>query len=174
MPGWNPTFILTLAFDPATFARLDALRRAHFPPERNFIPAHLTLFHSLGEDAESAIRAATERPPFPLAFSRVHRLGRGAAFAVDSPELIALRAGLARAFKGGLTAQDRQPYRPHVTIQNKADPETARTTLEALSSTFAPWKGTGVGLLFWRYLGGPWALEREFPFRPRSADLQVG
>lgn len=160
----EPVFILTLGFDPATFERLDALRRAHFPPERNFIPAHLTLFHSLNRDAEPAIRAAAERPPIALAFSRVHPLGRGAALAVESPELLALQATLARAFEGRLTAQDRQPYRPHVTIQNKAEPEIARETFEALSAEFSPWEGTGVVLLFWRYLGGPWGLEAEFPF----------
>jgi hypothetical protein len=29
------------------FAWLDRLRRAHFPPDRNQLPAHLTLFHHL-------------------------------------------------------------------------------------------------------------------------------
>ena len=43
--------ILTLRFDGEAFARLDDLRRAHFPPERNQIPAHLTLFHALPGEA---------------------------------------------------------------------------------------------------------------------------
>jgi hypothetical protein len=41
------SFILTAELDPASFAWLDWLRREHFPPERNLLPAHLTLFHRL-------------------------------------------------------------------------------------------------------------------------------
>ncbi len=152
--------------DGPTFARLDALRRAHFPPERNVIPAHISLFHQLVGEVAAPIEAAAARDPIPLRFSRVHRLGRGAAFAVESPELQALHAGLAQAFADQLAPQDRQPFRPHVTIQNKAEPEVAKATFDALSAGFEPWMGTGVALLLWRYLGGPWALERAFPFSP--------
>ena len=42
--------ILTLKLDQASFTRLDALRQAHFPPERNWLSAHLTLFHHLPGD----------------------------------------------------------------------------------------------------------------------------
>ncbi|NTW42005.1 MAG: 2'-5' RNA ligase family protein, partial [Cellulomonadaceae bacterium] len=31
--------ILTLELDPALFALLNSLREAHFPPERNLVPA---------------------------------------------------------------------------------------------------------------------------------------
>ena len=37
-----------------------------------------------------------------------------------------------------LTAQDRQGFRAHVTIQNKVTPEVARSTLAALSAVFTP------------------------------------
>jgi hypothetical protein len=33
-----------------SFAWLDGLRQPHFPVERNFLPAHLTLCHRLSSD----------------------------------------------------------------------------------------------------------------------------
>ena len=56
----QPPLILTLALDGATFAPLDALRRPHFPPERNLVPAHLTLFHAL-PGAERSRSGASSR-----------------------------------------------------------------------------------------------------------------
>ena len=44
--GHDP-LILTLMLDAGTQAWLEALRRAHFPPGRNLVPAHVTLFHAL-------------------------------------------------------------------------------------------------------------------------------
>lgn len=159
------SFVLTLAFDPDTHERLDGLRRAHFPPELNRVPAHLTLFHKLVGKVEAPIRAAAAaRGPIPLRFYRVHRLGRGSAYGVDAPELSRLHSELASVFEGQLTAQDRQPYRPHVTLQNKADPEAARALYADLSETFSPWEGTGTGLILWQYLGGPWEKQCEIPF----------
>lgn len=40
-------FILTAELDADSFDWLDRLRRDHFPPERNLLRAHLTLFHRL-------------------------------------------------------------------------------------------------------------------------------
>ena len=52
--GRRPSFsamtaplILTLRFDDATFARLDAWRQRWFPNRGYRLPAHLTLFHHL-------------------------------------------------------------------------------------------------------------------------------
>jgi hypothetical protein len=47
--------ILTLALDGEAFAFFDGLRRAHFPPERNVVPAHVTLFHALPGEQRPAI-----------------------------------------------------------------------------------------------------------------------
>ena len=63
--------ILTLGFDAASFTHLDAMRRRHFPAERNFIPAHLTLFHHLPGEREQDIAAtlrsvARDVAPIPL------------------------------------------------------------------------------------------------------------
>ena len=63
--------ILTLQLDERSFAFFGAQRRRYFPLERNFIPAHLTLFHALpGEhlpSIEHDIAAWTSRQqPFTL------------------------------------------------------------------------------------------------------------
>jgi 2'-5' RNA ligase len=162
--------ILTLSLDPASFARLDALRRAHFPPERNLLSAHLTLFHALPGEALAEIRAnlatlAAGTPPMPLAFAGLRSLGRGVAFTVESPPLAALRGMLVGAWHGWLTPQDRQGFRPHVTVQNKVSAEEARALLARLSAGFAAFEGQGTGLALWHYRGGPWEAVENFPFR---------
>jgi hypothetical protein len=156
--------IVTLKFDAATFNRLDALRRAHFPAHLNVIPAHLSLFHKLDGDLEAVLRVAARRPRIPLRFTGYRPMGRGVCLKVESLELMALRRDLAVTFADQLTAQDRQGFGPHVTIQNKVAPETARALLASLTADFEPFEGVGEGLLLWRYLNGPWALEAEFGF----------
>ena len=160
--------ILTLKLDAETFARFDGLRREHFPAPLNHLPAHLTLFHHLpgGErDAvERDVRAAAPSGPLVLQVTGLRLLGRGVAFELVSPELKALREGLARRWAPWLTPQDKQGLRPHVTIQNKVTPDEARALRDRLASTFTPFTARGEALLLWRYLGGPWQQEAEIPF----------
>ena len=58
--------IVTALIGEADFARLDGLRRAHFPPERNVLRAHLTLFHHLPpsvlEELRDLLRVETRAP----------------------------------------------------------------------------------------------------------------
>jgi hypothetical protein len=164
-----PPLVVTLGLDPAAFARLDAERRAHFPPARNLVPAHLTLFHALPGAEEGVVvrelgAAAVAHPPPVLRLASLRFTGRGVAYAVESPPLAALRGRLAAAFAPWLGAQDRQGWRPHVTVQNKAAPEAARATHAALLARFAAWEARGEALLLWRYLGGPWEAAGRFPF----------
>ena len=49
--------IVTAEMGAEEFAWLDSLRRRHFPPERNQLPAHLTMFHALPPSAEGEVRA---------------------------------------------------------------------------------------------------------------------
>ncbi len=161
--------ILTLQMDEPSFARLDAVRRAHFPAARNVIPAHLTLFHNLPGGQLPAIAArlrevTRDEPPMKLRAAGLRFLGRGVAYAVDGDELVELRTRLARGWSGWLTPQDCQGFRPHVTIQNKVLPETARALHAALAREFTPFDVTGTGLLLWRYGGGPWEAAGTFPF----------
>ncbi|MBC9179721.1 2'-5' RNA ligase family protein [Pseudoroseomonas ludipueritiae] len=160
--------ILTLGLDAASFARLDALRQAHFPPERNHLSAHLTLFHALPGAMLAEISANLETlaagtPPPVLRFAGLRSLGRGLAFTVESPALAQLRGLLASAWHGLLGPQDRQGFRPHVTVQNKVEPATARALLAELEAGFTPWEGQGVSLLLWHYRGGPWEAAGSFP-----------
>ena len=61
-----------------------------------------------------------------------------------------------------LTRQDGQPFRPHVTVQNKVTTEVARATLDRLHAGFEPSTARAVGLVLWRYDGGPWTLLRRW------------
>ena len=161
--------ILTLALDGCSFAFFDEQRRRYFPPDRNFIPAHLTLFHKLPAAKEPAVVAALEaaaalQAPIPLDVTGLRPLGRGVAYAIASPDLVRLRLALAKKWALWLTLQDRQAHRPHVTIQNKVEPRTANALLAELATGFEPFRATGTGLDLWRYRGGPWERVRSFPF----------
>lgn len=165
----GPPLILTLALDGASFARLDALRRAHFPPGRNVVPAHLTLFHTLpAEELASITRdlAALCRgqKPVRLEATGLRSLGRGVAVAFASSELVRLRQELAREWRDWLTPQDSAKIAPHVTIQNKVSSDAARALLRELGPAFDAFTATGEGLNLWRYLGGPWEPVRQFRF----------
>ena len=155
--------ILTLALDASSTARFEALRQEHFPPERNLVPAHLTLFHHLPGDRLADIVAETtaacrERAAFPIEATGLRFLGRGVAYTVESAELTTLRASLARAWAPWLTPQDRQPFRPHVTVQNKAAPAEARALPRAaqrgLRAVPGPGRGSAALALPRRAVGG--------------------
>lgn len=154
--------IVAAAFGAAAQAALDRLRGQWFPPERNQLAAHLTLFHALPADALDEVVAGFDRvcarPAPAAAVSGVRSLGRGAALVVDSPGLVGVRAELAAGFAGRLTRQDAHGFRPHVTVQNFVAPEVARATVAELSAGFVPWSLEVTGLAVHRYLGGPWEL----------------
>ena len=161
--------ILTLAFDAPSFARFDALRQAHFPRARNHLRAHATLFHHLPGDREAAVVetvAALSRAQAPpeVAVTGLRFTGAGVAFVLESEALSAFRQRLAAQFHDALTAQDRQGWRPHVTVQNKVASATARATHAALSKDFVPFRFTAPATLLWRYLGGPWEKRGRFAF----------
>ena len=67
--GDQAPFILTLTLDPQAQARFDALRARHFPADRLFVGAHVTLFHALPRDVglEVIQQAAVASDCFPEA-----------------------------------------------------------------------------------------------------------
>ena len=166
LPLENPAIseeplILTLRMDDLSQERFDRLREEHFPKSRNFIPAHLTLFHKLPGEREREVSATLNefcrrREPFDLAATGLVFMGRGVGYRLESPALPALRKELADGWWPWLGAQDRKGFRPHVTVQNKVPPEEARALHRQLEETFAPFEVGAEGLLLWRYLGGPW------------------
>jgi len=167
--------ILTLQFDESSFAFFNEQRQRYFPPERNFIPAHLTLFHHLPGEHLSTIRqdieaCASSRKPFSIEVTGLRSLGRGVAYTLASPDLRELRGCLALRWNKWLKPQDRQNHSPHVTVQNKVDPTQARALLEDLTVGFRPFQATGVALDLWWYRGGPWELVETFAFDMRSPE----
>ena len=161
--------IVTATIGAADFAWAEGLRRAHFPPDRNQVPAHITLFHHLPPSVEPELlqrMAALCRRKAPAArLSGVLSLGNGVAFCVESAELSAMRAELAEAFHGLLMPQDMAPPRLHITVQNKVPAETARALHRSLGATFRPRPLIIDGLALWHYAGGPWSPLRAFRFR---------
>lgn len=161
--------IVTAELAAEDFAWLDMLRRRYYPPERNRVPAHLTLFHALPPSAEGEVRsrlAALSRMPRPDArIAGLMDLGGGVAFRVVSSDLDRLREQLAEALHGLLSAQDAGGWRPHVTIQNKVAPKVARAVLESLKRDFVPRPLAISGLGLHRYLAGPWEELALYRFR---------
>ena len=165
------TDLLTLALDAQSQIFFEQLRRRHFPPERNLIPAHLTLFHTLPRDPRvgEALRDASARQTvFSLAVTGVRSLGKGVAYVLRSPELDRLHRQLSERFAEALTPQDRQPFRAHIVVQNKVTPEAARTLLRELEQAFVARQVSAIGLDLWHYLGGPWELAERFAFGPAT------
>ena len=125
------------------------------------LQAHLTLFHHLPPSAEHELKhrltEETRGIRAPQAkVAGLMSLGRGVAYRIVSPELLGVRARLAEAFVGLLTPQDAGGWRPHVTIQNKVQPATAKLLLQALEREFRVREAEVAGLATWWYRGGPW------------------
>ena len=153
--------IVTALFGRRDQGWFDAQRAAHFPPERNVLAAHLTLFHHLPPSAEGEIKhrlnGLTRGVRAPQArVGGLMSLGRGVAYRIESPDLVAIRRELADAFAGLLTPQDAGGWRPHVTIQNKVSPQVAKLLLGNLQRDFVPRDVEIAGLGAWWYRGGPW------------------
>ncbi|MFM9935229.1 MAG: 2'-5' RNA ligase family protein [Novosphingobium sp.] len=158
---------------PAVFqTRVDALRRAHYPAERNHLAAHVTLFHALPPFVESEARgllaalAAEAAPPEAL-LAAVMDLGTGTALRIESAAMLDLRDLIAERFHGLLTRQDQHAPRLHVTVQNKVLRAEAKALQAALASAFQPESFAFAGLALHRYKGGPWESVGRWSFRGR-------
>ena len=161
--------IVTAEIAQGDFSWLEGLRRAHYPPERNRVPAHLTMFHAVAPSAEaelcSRVSRIVRRNPPRAEIAGLMDLGGGVAFHVVSPDLDVIREELSHDLHGLLGAQDSGGWRPHITIQNKVAPKAARSLKESLERTFRT-RNLGIsGLGIYRYLGGPWEKIAVYPFR---------
>jgi len=148
----------------------DRLRQAHYPPERNVLRAHVTLFHALppsveGEARECLAALARANPPPKARLVGVMSLGRGTALKIECRAMLALRDEIAGRFHGMLTSQDQHRPRLHVTVQNKVTPGAARLLLAELSATIQAREFTFHGLGLHAYLGGPWGQIGSYAFR---------
>lgn len=161
--------IVTATMGAADQRHFDALRAAHYPPSRNHVAAHITLFHqfppSCLDEIDRLFRAIAADTPRPAAtLGAPYSLGRGIAYRIDSPDLLVIRDRIADHFTGALTAQDQSIPRLHITVQNKAPPAEARRLLAELARGFGARPLLITGLAAHHYRGGPWedALARNF------------
>lgn len=168
----NP-LILTLTLDEESQAYFTALRDTYFPAERNYLKAHLTLFHKLPQGEASLQETLTNiclaHTPMELEVVGPKSIGNGVAYFIRSEALQGLHKQLQRQWKELLSPQDHQPLRPHITIQNKVAPATAKALQEQLAVSFLPFTIMGTGLTLWEYKGGPWEFYRSFPFQAACA-----
>ncbi len=139
MPPISSPLVLTLKLDQTTFEQVNALRQKYFPPERNLVPAHVTLFHALPGDQETVISQllqtlCAQSARIALSLPTLRFLGKGVAIEIDAPALVQLRQTLAETWSPWLTRQDRQGYRPHITIQNKTTATEAQQVYEELGA----------------------------------------
>ena len=166
-------FIVTAELPGDLFAWADGLRRAHYPPERNHIAAHVTLFHALAPSLSDELKRvlagkAAAHALVPARLSGVIDLGNGTALAIERPAMLAIRDGLAEHFHGTLSAQDQHTPRLHVTIQNKVATQVSRALQVELAHMFEPRDFRFVALAMHIYRGGPWVAAGRWSFRGRG------
>lgn len=163
-------FIVTAELPRDVLAWADALRRTHFPPERNHLAAHVTLFHSFAPSLREELlrtlgRYAQDLAPVPARIDGLMDLGKGTALLVRSEGMQALRARIADHFDTMLTAQDRGAKKLHITIQNKVDRGAALALQRELAASLRPrdFAFTGLGLHLYR--GAHWDEVKIWRFR---------
>lgn len=161
--------LVTAELPSDVLAWADALRQAHYPPERNRLRAHVTLFHALPASVEAELvqvlvdLARTSAPSARM--TGVMKLGNGTALAIESDETHDLHACIAERMHGLLTHQDALPLRLHVTVQNKVSAQAARALQSDLAEHFEPrnFRFKGFGLYAWEE--GLWRPLRTIAFR---------
>jgi hypothetical protein len=163
-------FIVTAELPPDLLRWADNLRQQHFPPERNHLQAHVTLFHALAPSLREALptmlaRFAADFAPPAADLTGLMNLGRGTALALQSPAMLTIRQAIAEHFHGTLTAQDQHTPRLHVTIQNKVTPEAARDLQIALADQIERRRFAFTGLGLHRYCNPHWEAVGIWPFR---------
>ncbi|AWW74385.1 hypothetical protein CD351_08095 [Erythrobacter sp. KY5] len=170
-------FILTASIPEPVRGWAEGLRRAHFPPERNHLHAHVTLFHafapSLREELLNFVpQVSKEFAPPEGRITGLLDFGKGTAIRLEAPGLLAVRRIIAEHFHGMLTDQDLHEPRPHITIQNKVSKDEARALQAELSPQLDPWIERGwfafPALELHLYEGGPWKEVKRMPFRGRE------
>ena len=159
--------ILTVSINQDASDYFNLLRQKHFPPSRNYIGAHLTMFHALPNEDNVVNLMETisaKQKTFPLVITDIVSIGKGVAYKIESPELMQLHKFLQNKWKPFLPPQDQQKLWPHITVQNKVLPQQAKELLLELKESFTPFEVTAKGLQLWEYLNGPWKLMKEYKF----------
>lgn len=172
-PFPSAPFIVTAELPPDILAFTDALRRAHYPPHRNKLAAHVTLFHSFAPSLREELRGvlarmAGEYLPPSARLDGIMRLGGGTALAIESAAMLAIHERIADHFHGALTAQDSRPPRLHITIQNKVSRQEAGDLQRRLRATLQPRKFAFRGLGLHLYRETHWEPLGRWSFRGKE------
>jgi len=167
--GLSP-LIVTAELPQDLYSWATQLRTDHFPAERNYLKAHVTLFHALPPSAEGEVcdvlsALARDHPPVPARLEGVMKLGKGTALKLSSPGMIALWEEMADRFHGLLTPQDEHRPRLHITVQNKVTIEEAKALQAELAGRVVPQDFAFRGLELHAYKGGPWDFIERWRFR---------
>jgi len=168
MKKTEPPLIVTLGLEAPFQEQFNALRAAHFPRNRNYLEAHLTLFYRLPSTEEKLrgiLHQFASGAPLQLEVDAVKNIGKGVVFSIASDELQQLHRDMQQAFDPWLIRQDRKPLWPHITIQNNVTAYKAMVLSRTLQATFQPFTMRAISLQTWYYRGGPWKQAEEYFFR---------
>jgi 2'-5' RNA ligase superfamily len=150
-------FIVTGELPVDIFSWANGLRTEHFPPERNWLKAHVTLFHSFAPSLRDELprflaQLAGEFAAPAAEITGLMDLGGGTALSIRSEGLLAVRQLIADHFWDLLTKQDQGGKRLHITIQNKVERKVAQALQADLGPRLLPRRFvfTGIGLHLYR------------------------
>src|SRR3954470_17575585 len=83
--------ILTLSLDDNSQQFFNKMRHQYFPPERNYLDAHLTLFHHLPANEPQIMidikLAAKTYTTLPLQVTEIKSIGNGVAYKIECAQL---------------------------------------------------------------------------------------
>ncbi len=166
-------FIVTAELPPDVLAWADVMRRQHYPPERNRLAAHVTLFHSFAPSLRDELRGvlAATAGEFAAPSATINGtldFGNGTALAITSSGMDQIRALIAEHFHGALTAQDLHEPRLHITIQNKVIRRLAIALQQELAVSLGARDFAFRGLALQIYRTTHWETLGKWPFRGKS------
>ncbi|WP_344504652.1 RNA repair domain-containing protein [Dactylosporangium maewongense] len=173
------TSALVLRPPPAVWAPLQAIRAAHDPSFRRWMP-HINLVYGFVPDAsfaeaERAVREAVAGlGPLRIRLSRfrtfAHRGSTTVWLAPDPAEpLLELQAALARRFPGCAEQDSRGGFTPHLTVAKLTGPDVA-STVERWQAAWHPVEFTVSAVdLISRRGDEPFEVRRSVPLGPAPA-----
>lgn len=166
-------FIVTAELPVDIYSWANGLRTEHFPPERNWLKAHVTLFHSFAPSLREELprflaRVAGEYAAPPAELTGLMDLGGGTALAIRSPGMLEIRERIAEHFWDMLTKQDQGGKKLHITIQNKVPREAALALQSELGPRLGPRSFSFTGLGLHLYQNPHWDAVGQWKFRGKE------
>jgi len=168
-PARGAPLLVTAELPSDILVWADAMRQAHFPPERNKLKAHVTLFHALPpsvEDELGTLLAQLAKGEGPKArVTGLMKLEGGTALALESPGMAEVHGVIQDRMHGLMIPQDTHELRLHITIQNKVSANKARALQTDLGPKLERRVFHFIGFGLHAFVDGLWRPIRTFPFR---------